>query len=249
MGLGFALQLDILVDPRLGIRVAIDEGLLLNGVQLIHTDFGIGLGFVDKKRGKPYFVDFTVLSWRERLTKGLPKNHIFVRALGSPDQSTKILDATAGFGQDSVQALSLGCNVIALERSKEVAAVLKDGIHRALAEESIAPLFKKIKVIEADAREYLSKLTDQEKPDVIYIDPMFDKPKKSAKSPKSMQLLQELLGATTQVELEQLFDVAIVKAKNRVVVKQPLKGRALRSTPSHSFKGQSVRYDVYLRRD
>ncbi len=227
--------------------MAVNENAPLSGVQLIHTDFGIGLGFTDKKRGKPYFVDFTVLSWRARLTKGLPKNHIFVRALGSPDESFKILDATAGFGQDAVQALSLGCEVIAVERSKEVAAVLKDGIQRALGEESIAPLFKKIKVIEADAREYLSNLTDKEKPDVIYIDPMFDKPKKTAKSPKNMQLLQELLGATSQPELEQLFDVAMSVAKNRVVVKQPLKGRALKSTPSHSFKGQSVRYDVYLR--
>lgn len=216
-------------------------------VELVKTEFGVGLGFVDKKRGKPYFVDFTPLSWRARLTKGLPKNHIFVRALGSPDKTSKILDATAGFGQDAVQALCLGCEVIAVERSKEVAAVLKDGIHRALNEEAIAPVFKKIKVVEADAREYLAKLADKDKPDVIYIDPMFDKPKKTAKSPKNMQLLQELLGEPSVQELEQLFDAAMIAAKERVVVKQPLKGRALKSTPSHSFKGQSIRYDVYIK--
>lgn len=227
--------------------MAVSENSPVTGVQLVKTEFGVGLGFNDKKRGKPYFVDFTVLSWRQRLQKGLPKNHIFVRALGAPDAKTKVLDATAGFGQDAVQALCLGCEVVAVERSKEVAAVLRDGIMRALAEESIAPLFKKIKVVEADAREYLIKLSDAQKPDVIYIDPMFDKPKKTAKSPKNMQLLQELLGEPSPQELEQLFDTAMATAKGRVVVKQPLKGRALKFTPSHSFKGQSIRYDVYLR--
>ncbi len=111
---------------------------------------------------------------------------------------------------------------------KEVAAVLKDGIRRALLEESIASVFKRIQVIEADAKEYLLKLESQ--PDVIYIDPMFDKPKKTAKSPKNMQLLQELLGEPNQQDLEKLFDVAMTVAKERVVVKQPLKGRALKAS-------------------
>ena len=76
---------------------------------------------------------------------------------------------------------------------------------------------------------------------------MFDKPKKTAKSPKEMQMLQELLGPAPSVEEEtQLFDAAMAVARSRVVVKRPLKARALRSSPSHSFKGQSVRYDVYI---
>jgi 16S rRNA (guanine1516-N2)-methyltransferase len=213
----------------------------------VKTDFGVGLGFTDKKRGKPYFADFTGVSWRQRLQKGLGKNHIFVRARGVPGGKTKILDATAGFGQDAVQMLALGCEVVALERSKEVAAVLKDGIARALNDEAIAPLFKKIKVVEADAREYMLKLAEKDRPDVIYIDPMFDKPKKTAKSPKNMQLLQELLGHPSITELEQLLETALATAKVRVVVKQPLKGRALKANPKASFKGQSIRYDVYVK--
>ncbi len=51
-------------------------------VELVRTDFGVGLGFVDKKRGKPYFADFTGIAWRQRLQKGLGKNHILTRALG-----------------------------------------------------------------------------------------------------------------------------------------------------------------------
>lgn len=226
------------MDCRTGGRVA---------VELVKTDFGLGLAFVDEKRGKPYFVDFTGISWRQRLQKGLPKNHIFTRALGVRDPKMKVLDATAGFGQDAAMALCLGCEVIAVERSKEVAAVLRDGVARAMNEDGVGPLFKKLKVIEIDAREYLTNLPADQRPDVIYIDPMFTKPKKSAKSPKNMQLLQELLGEPSPADLEQLFDAARAVALNRVVVKQPLKGYALKSTPSFSFKGQSIRYDVYLR--
>jgi len=218
-------------------------------VELIRTEFGVGLGFTDKKRGKPYFADFSTVSWRARLHKGLPKNHIFARALGVRGEKLRVLDATAGFGQDAVMALCLGCEVLALERSPEVAAVLLDGVTRALREDEIIRAhFKRLKVIEADAREYLAKLSPEQRPHVIYIDPMFDKPKKSAKSPKQMQLLQELLGQPPSVqEEEQLFDLALSTALDRVVVKRPLKARALKTSPNHSFKGQSIRYDVYLR--
>jgi hypothetical protein len=48
-------------------------------------------------------------------------------------------------------------------------------------------------------------------------------------------------------ELEQLLETALAAAKERVVVKQPLKGRALKANPKASFKGQSIRYDVYVK--
>lgn len=218
-------------------------------VELVQTEFGVGLGFTDKKRGKPYFVDFLNMSWRARFAKGLPKNHIFRRALGAFEQPYRVVDATAGFGQDAMMALSLGCEVIAIERSKEVARVLRDGIERAKREdESMAARLKHFKVVEADAREWLSQLKPEQYPDVVYLDPMFDKPKKTAKSPKEMQLLQELLGnPPTAAEEEQLFDAAMKVAKSRVVVKRPWKARALKASPNPSFKGQSVRYDVYLK--
>lgn len=220
--------------------------LAVTGVELVNTEFGVGLGFVDKKRGKPYFVDFSTISWRTRLLKGLPRNHIFARALGVRDEKLKVIDATAGYGQDAAMALCLGCEVVAIEQSPLVAAVLRDGIQRALNDETIASVFKRIQMVEGDARQYLSQLPEDQRPDVVYLDPMFDKPKKTAKSPKNMQLLQELLGESSVPELEKLFDTAFSVARERVVVKLPLKGRALKASPAHSFKGQSIRYDVYL---
>lgn len=218
-------------------------------VELVRSEVGVGLGFTDVKRGKPYYVDFLSMSWRTRFQKGLPKNHIFRRALGVRDEVCRVVDATAGFGQDSVMALTVGCEVVAVERSKEVMSVLQDGIDRAVREDvALKKAFAKLKVVNADAREFLSKLKPEELPDVVYLDPMFDKPKKTAKSPKEMQLLQELLGEPpTALEELELFEAAFKAAKRRVVVKRPIKAKALKPSPTHSYKGQSVRYDVYVK--
>ncbi len=218
-------------------------------VVLVRSKFGVGLGFTDVKRGKPFYVDFLTMSWKSRFQKGLPKNHIFRRALGVRDTVCKVIDATAGFGQDSVMALTAGCEVVAIERSKEVAAVLRDGVERAGREDvAMRAALKKMKVVVGDSREYLAKLKAEDAPDVVYLDPMFDKPKKTAKSPKEMQLLQELLGAPPSAAEEmELFDLAFRAAKKRVVVKRPIKAKALKPAPTHSYKGQSVRYDVYVK--
>jgi 16S rRNA (guanine1516-N2)-methyltransferase len=215
----------------------------------VRSDFGVGLGFTDVKKGKPYYVDFLSVSWRSRFQKGLPKNHIFRRALGVSSEPLKVVDATAGFGQDALMILSMGCEVTAVERSKEVMNVLEDGIERARREDvGMKKAFEKLKIVFADTRDYLAGLKPEERPDVVYLDPMFDKPKKTAKSPKEMQLLQELLGQPPTAEEEmQLFDSAFKTAKKRVVVKRPIKARALKPSPAHSYKGQSVRYDVYVK--
>ncbi len=216
-------------------------------VKLIETTAGVGLAFQETKLGKPYFVDFQSVSWRARFQKGLPRNHIFRRALGAMGQPLKLVDATAGFGQDAVMAQTLGCDVTALERSPEVARVLQDGLKRAAEDELLRSKLKHIRVVQADALEWLEKLAPADAPDVIYIDPMFDKPKKSAKSPKEMQLLQALLPPVVPGEEEKLLELAIQVARQRAVVKRPLKTRAVLRAPTHSFKGQSVRYDVYMK--
>jgi 16S rRNA (guanine1516-N2)-methyltransferase len=214
----------------------------------VETDTGIGLAFDDPKRGKPYFVDFTSANWRDRIAKGLPRNHIFRRALGvQKGRTARICDATAGFGQDAMMAYSMGCEVVAIERSELVAKVLMDGLVRASRKGLLVN--ERFKVVQADAVEWFAELNEAARPDVVYLDPMFDKPKKKSKSPKEMQLLQELLGVPPSlVEEESLFRAAMKAARDRVVVKRPLKARALTPDPSHSFMGKSVRFDVYLKR-
>jgi hypothetical protein len=190
----------------------------VKGVKVVVSDLAVGLGFTDPKKGKPYYVDFLSAEWRTRLTKGLPKTHIFRRALGYRGESLRII----------------------------VVTVLRNGVMRALREdESVRPRFENLSVVEADAEIFLQQADPA---DVVYMDPMFIKPKKSAKSPKEMQLLQDLLAPLpTPEDLERLFLVAYTHARHRVVVKQPLKAKALGRTPTHSYKGQSIRYDVYVK--
>ncbi len=215
------------------------------GVKIVVSEVALGLGFVDSKRGKPHYVDFLTREWKTRFATGLAKRHIFARALGLKGQAVHVIDATAGFGQDALLAVAMGCQVTALESSKVVVQLLRDGLLRANSEdESLKIKLSHIQVVETEAKEFLAT---QPIADVVYLDPMFEKPKKTAKSPKEMQLLQELLGEPPSAnEVEEIFQLALSTARSRVVIKRPLKSQALWRTPSHSFKGQSIRYDVYV---
>ncbi len=218
------------------------------GVKLVVAREALALAFLDKRRGKPYSVDFLSSSWRVRWQRGLERNHIFRRALGLRDKPLKIIDATAGFGQDAAMMVALGCEVTAIEQSCVVAALLRDGIERAcLEDEQLRLRFSRLKVVQGDASAIMIQMQPEAAPDVVYLDPMFIKPKSSAKSPKEMQLLQELLPTPDLEEEEKLFQTGMKMARERVVVKRPLKARAMSSAPHHMFKGQSVRYDVYLK--
>ena len=211
-----------------------------DGIKLIVDHTGITLGFVDSKRGKPLALDFSSSATRALFAKPLPKSHIFRRALGLGET---LIDATAGLGQDSILACACGFTVTAIERSPVVAVVLRHAVERACREDSeMAEKLKSFSVVRADARIYLKDLNPAST-DVVYIDPMFSKPKHSAKSPKNMQILQDLLGPDPDGE-DALLEAAGKVARRRVVIKRPLKARAS-SAPSFSLKGQSVRYDVY----
>jgi len=219
------------------------------GVVLFVNTINLALGFADSSRGRPYIVDFLSNSWRLRWQQGLARGHIFRRALGGVDDPLHVVDATAGLGQDSALMLSLGCRVTAVERAKVLTLLLQDAGERVSREDAgVAAKLKKLQVVNADAVTYLQGLQGGARPQVVYMDPMFKKPKSKAKSPKEMQLLQELFGdvANYAEEEERLFQAAFATATERVVVKRPLKARALSRAPSHSFKGQSIRYDVYL---
>lgn len=220
------------------------------GIRAVLSDAGLGLQFNDPALGKkPYYVDFVDLGWKQLFSKGLPKTHIFRKALGVHVEPWTLFDATAGFGGDAMLAAILGARVTAVERSPVIAEVLRDGLKRAAVEdEALRDRIERIRVLTGESAEVLSKLKSDEAPDVVFIDPMFDKPKKTAKSPKEMQLLQALLGdPPSEADEMRLFEAAYAAARNRVVVKRALKAKAVVASPGHSFKGQSVRYDVYYK--
>ena len=218
-------------------------------VQVVDLEFGIGLLLTSEKKSRPYFVDFLSSSWKSRW-KGLGKGHIFRKALGAHKMPWRVLDLTAGFGQDAMMAVSMGCDVVAIEKNETVYRLLSEGVERARIESvELLEKLKRFELIRSEAKEFLQKLISSPhsamKFDAIYLDPMFEKPKKSAKSPKEMQLLQGLVGASNEAEEQELLNLALQLGAKRVVVKRPLKGQMLKGPLKPSYKGQSVRYDIY----
>jgi len=188
-------------------------------------------------------VDFISAEMEHRLKQGHGKNQALAKAIGLNKKSgLRIVDATAGLGRDSFILASLGCDVLMVERSIPVALLLADGLVRAKENEQIQSVISRLS-LKVDNSEIIINALN-EKPDVIYLDPMFPERKKSAKVKKEMQLLQRLHGHETDDDT--LLQSALQSAK-RVVVKRPKGAEPFCSKPpSHVIETKKMRYDVYM---
>lgn len=118
----------------------------------------------------PIYVDFLTGTLAHRQRFGGGSNQLLAKAVGlKVKKHPHIIDATAGLGGDGFILATLGGKVTYIERSPIIAALLRDGMERAQK----ADWFQKLtlKLIQADAKEYLSNL--KKLPDVIYLDPMY----------------------------------------------------------------------------
>ena len=188
---------------------------------------------------KPLVIDFPEgkAKHRQHIADGL--QHPLAKAVGvKMNHKPRVIDATAGLGDDAYLLASLGCSVLMLERNPIIAALLQDALLR-LDDLSIDLQLKAI-----DASSYLLQLLEDEYPDVIIYDPMFPPARKSAKVKKSMQILHDLIGQDEDTEA--VFTTALSTAKKRVVVKRPNHTSALGDIkPSHAIKTKNHRFDVY----
>jgi 16S rRNA (guanine1516-N2)-methyltransferase len=191
----------------------------------------------------PVSADFLGELQRELAGPGAGRRRDLARAAGlSPGATLQVVDATAGLGRDAFRLASLGCQVIAIERSPVVAALLADGLRRAAGDSRTAVLVaQRLRLVVGDARDVLRRLAP---PDVVLIDPMFPPARKSAAPGKELRLLRRLLGADE--DAGELLAVARRVARRRVVVKRrahdpPLDG----ARPDLSWTGRSTRFDVY----
>lgn len=187
-----------------------------------------------------YKVDFSTID-RRTGAGNLSKKQPFAKAMGSCET---IIDATAGLGADSSRLALMGFNVVAFEKSPILALMVRDGIRRAKADETLVDsLCNKLECIEADSAPRLLTIP---KPDVIYLDPMFpQKRKKSALPPRAIQLIQQLVGCDNVHETQALFQIALTRASSRVVVKRPNHAPTLGENPIVIHRGKLVRYEVY----
>ncbi len=217
--------------------------------ELIHTPKGLGLYLESSDTSqKPLIVDFSSGKLNFRKQKATTKNEAIAKAVGlKKGTPCTIIDATAGLGQDAFILASLGAELILLERSAIVAALLRDGLDRL----PHLDIRSRMHLIEIDACTYLGTLPPSDYPDVIYCDPMFPQRQKSALVKKEMQYLQAILDKEpiqSVFDTEQLLALAIEKAKKRVVVKRPrLAPCLIGPKPNFNYLSKNNRFDIYLK--
>ncbi len=219
---------------------AAQEGLLL-----VLTPMRLELRQLGPQAPGPVFCDFVGGRLGHRRRFGGGRGQPLARALGlKKGRSPKILDATAGLGRDAFILASLGCELHLIERSPIIAALLQDGLARAAKQPALASIIGRMRLEQADSLERLPQLLPEERPEMIYLDPMYPPRQKSALVKKEMRLFQQLLG--DDLGGDALLSKALAVALKRVVVKRPLKAPPLRAIkPYVSLKSRNTRYDIY----
>lgn len=181
-----------------------------------------------------------------------------------------VIDATAGFGHDSLILASTGAQVIMLEHQPLMALLLLAEQQRMSTLPNWQKLMRRLQIINTDALSYFESIdfTDSSNGltanshqtiDVVYLDPMFpedsyqdSKTGKGAKVGKHMQALHQLARPPTLEEESQLLQSAqaIVSqnaSQGRVVVKRPQIAPLLaHQQPSESWHNEAIRFDGYF---
>ena len=189
-------------------------------------------------------VDFVGGRVGYQFRRGSGRNHGLAKAVGlSGKYVPTVIDATAGLGRDAFLLASLGMKVTLIERRREVHDLLAAGLAAAQAAgPALAQVVARMTLLSGDARELLGSL----EADVIVVDPMHPAGRGSALAKGEMRTLRALVG--TDPDALDLMQVALRRARRRVVLKWPRHAAPLAGLPepSHRILGKTVRYDVFM---
>jgi len=208
---------------------------------------GLALQPLERPLPAPVRVDFAsdAMSWR---TRGGGGGEAVVRACGvRPGQGLRVLDATAGLGRDAWLLANAGAEVTLCERSPVIHALLVDGLRRAVADPVCAATASRMRLHGGSSlallRE-LSALPSAERPETVYLDPMFPHREKSALVKIDMRVFRGVVGE--DADADALLAAARAVATRRVVVKRPRHAPDLAGVEPHQrMPGQSSRFDLY----
>ncbi|QQE12834.1 class I SAM-dependent methyltransferase [Planctomycetota bacterium] len=209
----------------------------------------------DKKMGgKPGTLRFDLTGIDVKSGHGRSLKQPIAKAVGikkGDKWRPKVLDCTAGLGEDSFLLAALGCEVTMIEQHPLVYAMLRDEMDNACTiNNELAEIVGRMDLRCGDAVKTMRELDDY---DVVYLDPMYPEKKrhKSARTKKSIWFLRQLLGhdEADSDNTIGLFEGALKMAKKRVVAKRPNHASPLTNEryikPEASHEGKSFRFDVY----
>lgn len=237
------VQHDQALAQRLGLSFADAEADLA----LAMTDDDLGLHVLrppehdlELGEGKPMVINLSAVdatSGHGRSLKQPIAKAVGLRK-GEPHRPT-VLDGTAGLGEDAALLAGLGCQVAAIEQHPVVFALLEDAAKRA----GLPMDLKHANTLQALSQ----STTEDQKPEIIYLDPMFPQPHaRRAKQRKPMRLLAWLLTDWPATDEAQLLTAARTHASRRVVVKRPKHAPDYAGvTPAFRHTASAVRYDIY----
>lgn len=190
--------------------------------------------------------DFT--SMLPRLRRGNLQSELLVKAarIKGLSRPIRIVDATAGLGEDSLLFAAAGFSVRLYESDPVIAALLRDALARAAADPQLSDPVSRMVLFEEDSTLALPQLAGTpDAPDVVYLDPMFPERHKSGLIKKKFQLLQQLERPCGDEGA--LMEAALAAKPQRIVIKRPLKGPYLAGVkPSWSLTGKAIRCDVLV---
>ena len=244
-----AIRMEVL-DPALAAEALVWAQRLqlpMDGEADFALQLGLaGLQFVElgEHAAGPIRVDFLAGAVAHRAQFGGGAGQMIAKAVGlQPGVRPTVLDATAGLGRDAFVLASLGCAMTLIERQPLIAALLEDGLQRAMTDTEVGPVVARMQLRIGNAIDLMRVWTD-EAPQVIYLDPMFPHRDKAALVKKEMRLFRPLAGDDDDAPA--LLEAALALATHRVVVKRPRKAPTIAGVqPGYALEGKSSRFDIY----
>jgi 16S rRNA (guanine1516-N2)-methyltransferase len=189
-------------------------------------------------------IDFVTGAVGHRLRFGGGRGQDLAKAMGLRGGKTPmIVDATAGLGRDSFLLASLGAQVILIERSEKMHALLVEGMNRAENEGGeFREIIGRMSLMKGDAKDLIPELSGE----AILIDPMHPLRQKSALVKRELRQVREIVG--TDDDAADLVRIALAHAQNRVVIKWPAKADPIDGLKActHQILGKTTRYDVFM---
>ena len=168
----YAAELNAPYVPRAGLSVAgVFEAADTNRLLIAGLDH---LRLKDRETGTEYFFHPNLLQVRAyNALRGAPDHFLHATQIGPGDS---LLDCTLGFAAEAtLAALTVGENgsVTGLESVPELALVTRVGVLSfTLHSEQLTAALRRVRVVTADARDYLPICADASV-DVVYFDPFF----------------------------------------------------------------------------
>ncbi|NOX24633.1 MAG: class I SAM-dependent methyltransferase [Deltaproteobacteria bacterium] len=195
----------------------------------------------------PICADFCGPSFKYRIFRGGGRSQALAKAIGLKHNANPLVfDATAGLGRDGFIMAALGCRVIMCERSPVIHALLEDGLRRAAQDRQLEIICQRIALYCGPSQEVLAQICRQQRPEVIYLDPMFPHRRKSALVKKEMRALRIVVG--DDQDSSTLLQTALQETGQRVVCKRPAQAPILTGrTPDFTINTKKHRFDVYLK--